>query len=190
MGFVLLYYNSRVNRRQDSLMNEAVHTKTFLQACFHQTATRLFRKTGKRADDRELADQVRERVNNADAEGGSDYLARGGLSEVPHAAVIDGMYTTKPIADLFPNTTIMFADIPTHVFRLLETIFRAFDNLAQRIGVFKVETIGDCYVAVAGLPQARNDHAVVMATFAKECMVKMIDLAHKMVVTLGPDTCT
>jgi class 3 adenylate cyclase len=201
MGFLILYYNSTVNRRQDSLMNEAVHTNNILTSLFPSNVhERLFRRTGERADDRELADQVRERFNNAGAEGVSDYLARGGLSEVPHAdEVINGMYTTKPIADLFPNTTIMFADIvgfnawssqrePTHVFRLLETIFRAFDNIAQRMGVFKVETVGDCYVAVAGLPQARNDPAVVMATFAKECMVKMIDLAQKMVLTLGPDT--
>lgn len=32
---------------------------------------------------------------------------------------------------------------------------------------------GDCYVAVAGLPDPREDHAVVMARFARECLAQM-----------------
>jgi hypothetical protein len=66
------------------------------------------------------------------------------------------MYDTKPIADLFPSTTVMFADIagftawssvrePSQVFTLLETVYRAFDAIAKRRRVFKVETVGDCY---------------------------------------------
>ncbi len=106
---------------------------------------------------------------------------------------------TKPIADLFPETTIMFADIvgftawssskePTQVFTLLETIYQAFDEIARRRRVFKVETIGDCYVAVCGLPTPRKDHAVVMARFARDCLTKMNDLTKKLELQLGPDT--
>jgi hypothetical protein len=69
----------------------------------------------------------------------------------------------NPIADLFPACTVLFADIvgftawssmrePVQVFTLLETLYSAFDGLAKELGVFKVETIGDCYVAVTGLP--------------------------------------
>ena len=60
-----------------------------------------------------------------------------------------------PIAELYANTTIMFADIagftawsserePAQVFQLLESIYHTFDVVAKRLGVFKVETIGDC----------------------------------------------
>jgi class 3 adenylate cyclase len=83
----------------------------------------------------------------------------------------------KPIADLFPNT-IMFADVgftawssskePSQVFTLLETIYQAFDEIARRRRVFKVETIGDCYVAVWDCLTPRKDHAVVMARFARD----------------------
>ena len=52
----------------------------------------------------------------------------------------------------------------------------------------KVETVGDCYVACAGLPIARKDHAVVMAKFSTDCMHKMKELVHKLETTLGPDT--
>jgi hypothetical protein len=37
---------------------------------------------------------------------------------------------------------------PEQVFELLEQVYSAFDEIANRRKVFKVETIGDCYVAV------------------------------------------
>jgi cytoskeletal protein RodZ len=57
--------------------------------------------------------------------------------------------TSKPIADLFPETSVCFADLvgftawssvrePTQVFQLLETIYHAFDKIAKRQNVFKV----------------------------------------------------
>lgn len=59
--------------------------------------------------------------------------------------------TSQPIADLFPNTTVLFADIagftawasqrePPQVFTLLETLYRSFDVIAKKLKVFKVET--------------------------------------------------
>jgi class 3 adenylate cyclase len=53
----------------------------------------------------------------------------------------------KQIAELFPETTIMFADIagftawassrePSHVFTLLETLYGAFDRQARKMGEF------------------------------------------------------
>jgi class 3 adenylate cyclase len=106
---------------------------------------------------------------------------------------------TKPIADLFPETTIMFADIvgftawssarePSQVFALLEAIYAEFDSIAKRRRVFKVEVVGDCYVAVAGLPDPRPDHAIVMAKFANVCLKKMMNVIQQLEVELGPDT--
>jgi hypothetical protein len=70
-----------------------------------------------------------------------------------------GVYKSKPIADLFPETTVLFGDIvgftawssvrdPTQVFTLLETVYHAFDEIAHKRRIFKVETIGDCYVGM------------------------------------------
>ena len=105
----------------------------------------------------------------------------------------------RPIADLFPHTTVMFADIagftkwssdrdPAHVFTLLQTVYHAFDRIAKKRGVFKVETIGDCYVAVTGLPDPQEDHAIRMAKFSQDCMKKMAELVQKLKETLGEDT--
>ena len=77
---------------------------------------------------------------------------------------------------------------PSQVFTLLETLYRAFDNVAARRKVFKVETIGDCYVAVCGLPTPRKDHAVVMSRFARECISEHLLMTKKLELSLGPDT--
>ncbi|KAG7348939.1 adenylate/guanylate cyclase with GAF and PAS/PAC sensor domain [Nitzschia inconspicua] len=103
------------------------------------------------------------------------------------------------IADLFPNCTVLFADIagftawsssrsPEQVFTLLQNVYQAFDKIASRRKVFKVETIGDSYVAVTGLPEPQEDHAVIMAKFARECLEKMSEVTGALEVLLGPDT--
>ena len=71
---------------------------------------------------------------------------------------------------------------------LLETLYGAFDVIAKRRRIFKVETIGDCYVAVAGLPQPRRDHALGMSRFAHDCLVKSSEVFHCLEITLGPGT--
>lgn len=70
----------------------------------------------------------------------------------------------------------------------LETLYSSFDNAAKRRRVFKVETIGDCYVAVCGLPEPRKDHATVMARFATDCMVLVGKKLAYLQTTLGGDT--
>eukprot|EP00980_Cylindrotheca_fusiformis_P005909 scaffold1246_cov134-Cylindrotheca_fusiformis.AAC.1 len=105
-----------------------------------------------------------------------------------------------PLADLFLETTVVFADIvgftawasalePAQVFILLETVYGAFDKNAYRRSVFKVETVGDCYVAVAGLPEPSKDHAMAVCRFARDCVKTMKDTTLKLEVSLGPDTC-
>jgi class 3 adenylate cyclase len=140
---------------------------------------------------------VRDRVMNDanDDVRGTSFLTSSGNNEEADF----GVYQTRPIADYFPYTTVMFADIsgftawsstrePFQVFQLLETLYGAFDDIAERRRVFKVETVGDCYVAVCGLPLPRKDHAVVMARFARDCTKKANKITRKLEVLLGPDT--
>lgn len=64
-------------------------------------------------------------------------------------AALAARVSSKPIADLFPQVTVLFADIagftawssvrdPSQVFVLLESIFESLDAIAKRLGVFKV----------------------------------------------------
>ncbi|NER27975.1 MAG: response regulator, partial [Symploca sp. SIO1C4] len=70
----------------------------------------------------------------------------------------------RTIADSFEAVTVMFADLvdftefssqisPTELVEILNQIFSKFDRLAKQHGVEKIKTIGDAYMAVAGLPK-------------------------------------
>lgn len=52
----------------------------------------------------------------------------------------------------------------------------------------QVETVGDCYVAVAGLPNKMKTHAPTMCRFAKDIQSIFQEVVWKLQVTLGPDT--
>jgi class 3 adenylate cyclase len=61
-------------------------------------------------------------------------------------------------------------------------------QICRARGVFKVETTGDAFVAVAGVPEADPDHAVRMTKFAQECLVKFNSLTRELEKQLGPET--
>ena len=84
---------------------------------------------------------------------------------------------TATIADQFAAASILFADVvdftplsdrlqPAEVVGILDDLFTHFDLLADRYGVEKIKTIGDCYMVAAGVPTPRADHARVMALMA------------------------
>jgi guanylate cyclase len=81
------------------------------------------------------------------------------------------------IADGFRSVTVLFADIvgftefadarePHEVVAVLNNLFSRFDGLADRYHVEKIKTIGDAYMAVAGLPLPRADHEAAIADLA------------------------
>lgn len=81
------------------------------------------------------------------------------------------------IADAHADVTVVFADIvgftplsaslaPDVVVGMLNQVYSAFDDLADRYGLEKIRTVGDNYFAVAGAPISRPDHAEAAAEFA------------------------
>lgn len=81
------------------------------------------------------------------------------------------------IAERFDDATVLFADIvnfttlaervpPGELVRLLDSVFTAFDALADAHGLEKIKTIGDAYMVAGGIPQARADHARAVALMA------------------------
>lgn len=104
----------------------------------------------------------------------SDRLLRNIL---PHPVVLRLNEGETAIADGFGAASILFADIvgftpaaasmtPSRLVGKLDRIFSAFDALALDLGVEKIKTIGDAYMAATGLPEPRHDHVEAIADFA------------------------
>ncbi len=81
------------------------------------------------------------------------------------------------IAESAEAATVLFADIvgftpfsselpPDEVVELLDLLFGKFDDLCEDRGIFKVKTIGDAYMAVAGIPRPDPDHAASIVELA------------------------
>ena len=81
------------------------------------------------------------------------------------------------IADDFAETTVLFANIvgftrytdtvsPKQLISLLNSVFTKFDDLSQKHRAEKIKTIGDAYMAVAGVPIQSSNHAEQMAALA------------------------
>ncbi len=91
---------------------------------------------------------------------------------------------TGPIADQFGSASILFADVvdftpwserltPAEVVGCLDHLFSHFDALAERHGLEKIKTIGDCYMVAAGVPLERPDHARALALMALDMLDAM-----------------
>src|SRR5437763_1481531 len=55
----------------------------------------------------------------------------------------------------------------------LDHLFSHFDELAERYGLEKIKTIGDCYMVAAGVPTPRPDHARAVALMALDMLEAM-----------------
>ena len=118
------------------------------------------------------------------------------LSILPAPIATRLKHAPGPIADAYDEVTVLFADIvgftplsddraPEEVVALLDRIFTAFDELAERHGVERIKTVGDAYMVAGGLPVARPDHAVAVAELAL-AMREATPLAVRIGIDSGP----
>lgn len=103
------------------------------------------------------------------------------LNVLPEAVVARLKRSSGVIANEFPEASVLFADIvnftgiasryaPGDLILLINEVFSHFDLLAERHGVEKIKTIGDCYMAAAGVPEPRLDHAEALAGLALDML--------------------
>jgi class 3 adenylate cyclase len=90
------------------------------------------------------------------------------------------------IADGFAEVTVAFADIvgftqmssdmpPAEVVTLLNGLFTRFDEAAHDLGIEKIKTVGDAYMAVCGMPVQVPDHAARMVRMA----IRMVHITRE-----------
>ena len=83
----------------------------------------------------------------------------------------------KNISGSYPDVTILFSDLvgftqlsshisASELVSVLNNLFTRFDKRAEALGLEKIKTIGDAYMAVGGLPIPRSDHAEICADMA------------------------
>ncbi len=88
---------------------------------------------------------------------------------------------TRTIADSFTSASVLFADVvdftplaehlpPAQIVEMLDQLFGHFDELVERYDLEKIKTIGDCYMAAAGIPAPRPDHAQAVALLALDML--------------------
>ena len=90
------------------------------------------------------------------------------------------------IADGFAEVTVAFADLvdftqlsstmpPQELVTLLNGLFTRFDVAASELGIEKIKTVGDAYMAVCGLPEPVVDHAERMLRMA----IRMVHITRE-----------
>lgn len=112
----------------------------------------------------------------------------------------------RTIAEHLESASILFADLvgftplaaklsPGAVVDLLNELFSEFDRMAERLGVEKIKTIGDCYMAAAGVPRPTDDHAHALTRLALAMQAYMTEyrfegrrLALRIGINSGPVT--
>jgi adenylate cyclase len=106
------------------------------------------------------------------------------LNILPRAIADKLKAEPQTIADQFSSASILFADVvdftplsehlpPAEVVGVLDHLFSHFDVLAERHGLEKIKTIGDCYMVAAGVPTPRPDHARALALMALDMLEAM-----------------
>lgn len=100
------------------------------------------------------------------------------------------------IADNFDSVSVLFADLvgftsyskqtdPKDLVQMLNRIFTEFDEASETYGMEKIKTIGDAYMAAAGLPKPSDDHAQSAILLGKEMLKRLADVRNETGIQLN-----
>lgn len=109
------------------------------------------------------------------------------LNILPHSIAERLKRGEHTIAERHAEVTVLFADLvdfstlanqtdAQELVALLNDLFSRFDRLADRHGLEKIKTIGDCYLVVGGLPEPSARHATDVARMALEMLAALAEL--------------
>ena len=113
----------------------------------------------------------------------SDNLLRAILPNEIADELKDGIHS---IGRDYDNVTILFSDIveftktssghtASEIVDALNELFTMFDDRAVKLGIEKIKTIGDAYMAACGVPTHNDNHVSLMVEFAKGMLEDLAD---------------
>lgn len=101
-------------------------------------------------------------------------LKEFGTTEAKHFDEVTVMFT-----DFKDFTRIAASMTPKELVAQLDTCFKAYDDIIDKYQIEKIKTIGDSYMAAAGLPKNNSSHAMDMVNAALEIQAYMADYIKK-----------
>lgn len=121
------------------------------------------------------------------------------LQLMPDEAVSRILKGERVIADTYDDVSVMFLDIvgftalasqapAGHLVHLLNAVFELCDSVCDRYDLTKIKTIGDSYMAIAGMPAHTPDHVIRLANAALELSSSLRDLDVLLPSDLGETT--
>jgi adenylate cyclase len=102
----------------------------------------------------------------------------------------------RRIVEAYGEVSIIFSDLsgftalagslgPQHLVEVLDNIFTEFDHICDRLGIEKIKTIGDSYMAVAGMNARSPDHAASALLAGREMVKFLKDFARREGLPIG-----
>ncbi|KAI8612128.1 adenylate and guanylate cyclase catalytic domain-containing protein [Chytriomyces sp. MP71] len=108
------------------------------------------------------------------------------LEKLMPPSVVEAMKAGKATgAEEYASVTIFFSGICNYndlaniysakeMISCLDKLWKEYDFICKRWGIYRVETIGDTFLAVSGAPERAPDHAIQMTNFALE-VIRMVE---------------
>ena len=147
LAILVIYWREQKNKQHQRLLEEMVLLRTEDLRQEQKKSDKLLRNI--------LPDSVADKLKQLNSDNVADSLA-----------------------EYFDEATILFADIvgftqisdregPAKMVSALNKLFSRFDQRALNMGVEKIKTIGDCYMAACGIPTPNANHVITMLEFAR-----------------------
>jgi len=161
--------------KMTAIMTECVHVESKLRPSFEEIDDRLKRlDTDAVEPGLNMISKQLSKMNNANKnerlllevfpENIAHALREGRKIEPEHHEMV-----TVFLSDIVGYTKISSNLSPTKVSDMLDRLYLKFDDLSRKHNVFKIETIGDAYMAVTNLVKNQEeDHVLRLVQFAKD----------------------